>query len=106
MDFQLPFTVPSGALPILIIGSIIQIYLLMVWHRLRPLGMVLLRTIVIQALVLFAGITLNERWPFTFPNEFEGFSAALLFTEGFVVLWYLLQRRSQPYTEVDGERFS
>jgi len=106
MDFQLPFAVPPGALPIIAIGTVIQIYLLMVWHRTKSLGVVLLRTIVVQAMVLSAGVTLNSRWPFSFPNEFHGFSAAFLFAEGFVVIWYLLQRRSQPYTEVDGERFS
>jgi hypothetical protein len=106
MDIQLPFTMPSGAVPVVIVGTILQIYLLKVWHRTPSLGVVLLRTLVVQSLVLFAGITLNQRWPFSFPSEFRGYSAAFLFAEGFVVIWYLLQRRAQPYTDVDGERFS
>jgi hypothetical protein len=103
---QRPFVVPTGALPIVIIGTLIQVYLLMIWHRTKSIATVVLRTFVVQAMVLFAAITLHQRWPFSFPNEFRGLPAAFLFAEGFVVLWYLLQRRAQPYTEVDGERFS
>ncbi len=106
MDIQLPITMPAGAIPIVIVGTILQIYLLMAWHRTRSIGVVILRTFVVQALVLFAGIALNQRWPFSFPSEFRGYSASFLFAEGFVVIWYLLQRRAQPYTYVDGERFS
>ena len=103
---QLPFTVPEGALPIFAAGAVIQIYFLMVWHRTKSVASVILRTLVIQALVIFAALTLHQSWPFSFPNEFRGLPAAFLFAEGFVVIWYLLQRRAQPYTEVDGERFS
>ena len=103
---QLPFAIPAGALPIVIVGTLIQIYLLKVWHRTKSFGFVLVRTVFVQALVIFAAFTLHQRWPFAFPNEFRGFPAAFHFAEGFVVIWYLLQRRAQPFTEVDGERFS
>lgn len=103
---QLPFTVPQGAFPIVIVGTLVQIYLLLVWHRTKSIAAVILRTSVVQAMVLFAAITLHQRWPFSFPNEFREMPAAFLFAEGFVVIWYLLQRRTQPYTDVDGERFS
>ena len=103
---ELLLTLPDRALPIVIIGTLIQIYLLMIWHRTKSIAAVVLRTFIVQVMVLFAAITLHQRWPFSFPNEFGGLPAAFLFAEGFVVIFYLLQRRAQPYTKVDGERFS
>lgn len=78
---------------ILVVGGVVQLLLLGLWHRVRPWGVVVVRTILVQVLLVLAMTLLAMRWPFSFSAVYKGIPLVIAVPEALVALWYLLQRR-------------
>lgn len=85
---------PFGAV-VLLVGLALQLYLLGRWHHVRPWGVVAIRTLVVQVLVVLAAGVLLQRWPFPVSPWWEDIPLPLVAVELVVAMWYLIQPRSR-----------
>lgn len=98
-------SVRSGTYAVIFAATILQIFILGGWHRIRPWPRVLIRTLIVQVLACLAGTVLLQRWPFDFPTYYVGIQLPYLVSEALIMVWYLVQPRTNQQLEIDGERY-
>jgi hypothetical protein len=79
---------------VVILGSVAQLLLLGTYHRVKPWSRVILRTVIVQVMAVLAATVLSLNWRLPFPAVYGVLPMPFVLTEVFVVLWYLMQRRS------------
>lgn len=86
---------------VVVLGSVAQLLVLGIYHRVQPWSRVILRTAVVQVLAVLAATALSLNWRLPFPAAYGVLPLPFVLTEVFVIFWYLMQRRSDPQQAED-----